>query len=60
MRLSPYGMDTCATCDSPDVTHAYAADDDPRDSEFIPQCTECAKRLKAEMPSTFIALYPKA
>jgi hypothetical protein len=57
MRLSPYGMSTCATCDSPDVTHAYDGNDDPRHREFIPQCAPCAARLQAEFPQTFVVLY---
>lgn len=56
IRLSPYGMSECATCDSPDVTHAYDAGD-AGDRELVPQCSACARRLKAEMPDTLIVAW---
>lgn len=57
IRLSPYGMDTCATCDSPDVTHAYDGNDDPADRELIPMCRECCSQMRVEFPATFIVAY---
>ncbi len=52
MKLSPLGMETCATCDAP-TTHAV----DSGRGEWVPSCAACAREEKAAFPDVRVMLY---